>query len=272
MQVFLETITDFKLMKYWYIYPLLSIFVVAMASIAYFGYYRAPDGTTESTDSKIASVEIPSNDYTKNDPNNESVEEKKPSPSEKSPGQKSAKSIYSLGNSLTFGTGSGGDDYTDRLISLLGSNWSVENHGIAGNTTAQMLARVDSKSDYTIVWGGINDVYRGIPTSTTTENLANIYDTVHKLKGKEIALNITPSKGDPNWSTEKQDATEYLNDWIFSSSADYKIDVYTAVEDPNSPGRILPLYDAGDHLHLQQDGYYAVADRIYNLLKEIESL
>ena len=173
--------------------------------------------------------------------------------------------IYALGDSLTSGVGSGEFNYTDRLSVLL--DRKVINKGVVGNTSGMMLNRLDfTDAEYVIVWGGINDIYRDVSTETTKDNLQLIYDKVHSNGGKVIALNITPSKGNKSWTPEKQEKIDELNKWISSSSADYKIDVYALVEDPNKPDYISFLYDM-DGLHLHQGGYYAVAEEINKIFK-----
>ncbi len=54
-----------------------------------------------------------------------------------------------------------------------------------------------------------------------------------------------------------------VNAWIRSQSlSDGVIDFDAAVRDPSNPSRILPAYDAGDHLHLSAAGYEALADAV----------
>ena len=43
---------------------------------------------------------------------------------------------------------------------------------------------------------------------------------------------------------------------------DAVIDFDAAVRDPQWPTRLLPACDSGDHLHLQNDGYAAMAAHV----------
>jgi hypothetical protein len=45
-------------------------------------------------------------------------------------------------------------------------------------------------------------------------------------------------------------------------SYDAVIDFDKAVRDPDSPSRLLPQYDSGDHLHPNPAGYKAMADAL----------
>ena len=76
-------------------------------------------------------------------------------------------------------------------------------------------------------------------------------------------MNITTIKNNSCWTQDKQKEIIKLNKWIAKSNADYKIDAYSVVEDPNNPDTTRSDYNA-DNLHLQQNGYYAVAMAIYN--------
>ena len=54
-----------------------------------------------------------------------------------------------------------------------------------------------------------------------------------------------------------------VNAWIRTSGAyDAVIDFDLATSDPQQPSRLLPAYDGGDHLHLNEMGYKAMADAI----------
>ena len=61
--------------------------------------------------------------------------------------------VYALGDSLTFGAGSGGFNYVDRISDLTGLK--VINKGISGDTTEMMLKRTNfPDASKVIVWGG----------------------------------------------------------------------------------------------------------------------
>ncbi|MDP2108690.1 MAG: arylesterase, partial [Rhodocyclaceae bacterium] len=51
--------------------------------------------------------------------------------------------VLALGDSVTFGTGAtSGEDYPTQLASITG--WAILNHGIPGDTSAGLQARVDT--------------------------------------------------------------------------------------------------------------------------------
>lgn len=179
--------------------------------------------------------------------------------------------VYILGDSLTVGFGSTGSNMVDKLSSMLGRTWEVRNRGVGGNTTAQMLARLDRdilsqhNAKYVVVWGGTNDVYKDIPPSETKDNLQEIYNILHNEGIKVVAVNIPPSKLSPTWTDIKQATTDEINSWIANSAQniDFKVDIYSALENPAIEDSLLPIYHGGDFLHLGEFGYYFVGEFIY---------
>jgi len=65
------------------------------------------------------------------------------------------------------------------------------------------------------------------------------------------------------YSPEKEKIREEVNAWIRASSEfDGIIDFDAAVRDPSHPTQILPAYDSGDHLHVNDAGNVAQANAI----------
>jgi lysophospholipase L1-like esterase len=171
--------------------------------------------------------------------------------------------IYCMGDSLTEA-----GVYETELIALLGSDWTTINLGRSGDRTSDMLTRFQTDvidpgdARFVIVWGGVVDIYTNQAEDTQT-NLQAMYTMAHNAGIKVVAVNITPLNdlSDPS----KLRLLE-INSWIQDTAinVDYFADVYTAIEDPNNPGNILPAYDSGDHVHLSNAGYSTVAETIYN--------
>lgn len=178
--------------------------------------------------------------------------------------------IYTLGDSITLGFGA--TQYNDiqrELGRLLGSLWKVNNNGVSGNTTAQMLARLNTDildhgdAEYVVVWGGINDAYQAVAEATTEANLQAIYTAIHNAGAKVISLNISPSKSNAGWSAAVQTRVDTVNTWIASTATniDYKIDVYTTLEDVADT--LNAAYDGGDGLHINTVADIVVGKLIY---------
>jgi lysophospholipase L1-like esterase len=178
--------------------------------------------------------------------------------------------IYCMGNSITAA-----GRYENILNDLLGVSWGVVNLGITGQTTAQMLARftqdviMPGDAKYVIVLGGVNDVRVGRTASQIEPNLQSMYTAAHNAGIKVVAVSILPFKnfkGDRPWAPEKQAVLDDVNAWILTTAgnADYKVNAYTALEDPVNPDCLLPAYDSGDGLHPNWAGHIVLANAIYH--------
>ena len=96
--------------------------------------------------------------------------------------------IVALGASNTAGYGVGQDQaypaVLETLLSARGMNVSVQNAGISGNTTGEMLARLDqavpSGTRVVILQPGSNDRRRGIPDAVRDGNIATIQSILER--------------------------------------------------------------------------------------------
>ncbi len=108
--------------------------------------------------------------------------------------------------------------FTWANASLGGRLTLIRNAGVAGETTAQMLARVTDVTTlpvpvgYCIVLAGTNDVWLYGQTSTqVTTNLQAIYDAIHAAGITVVACTIPPIAG---VSTSIRQALNETNNWI----------------------------------------------------------
>jgi acyl-CoA thioesterase-1 len=107
--------------------------------------------------------------------------------------------IVCFGDSLTAGYGADeGESYPDFLqkdLDRAGYRYRVVNEGISGNTSKDGVDRLTTITDLRPVivlleFGG-NDGLRGIQTSTTRANLAQMIDTLKASGAKVVLLGIT---------------------------------------------------------------------------------
>lgn len=178
---------------------------------------------------------------------------------------------------------------------LLGntSMLGVLNKGIGGNRMLRdpgeqplfgkaTLARFDRDVlaqpgvEYMIVLIGINDIgHPGtgtIPASeepTVDDMIAGYRQLIARAHEKGITVfggTLTPFEGTvfPGYySPQKEALRQGVNQWIRSSGEfDAVIDFEAAVRDPVHPTRMLPAFDAGDHLHPNDAGMQAMANAI----------
>ena len=78
-----------------------------------------------------------------------------------------------------------------------------------------------------------------------------------------IGATLTPDEGSFYYSAAGEAKRQAVNHWILTSGAfDATIDFAGVVADPADPARLLPGFDGGDHLHLNDAGYQAMANTV----------
>lgn len=96
--------------------------------------------------------------------------------------------VIALGDSLTYGYGATPNTAYPHILSQL-SGWNVKNEGINGNTTADILQRLDGiiaqKPKLVLLGIGGNDVLRRIDPKVTEQNLNQI---IIRLKQANIPV------------------------------------------------------------------------------------
>jgi lysophospholipase L1-like esterase len=101
-------------------------------------------------------------------------------------------SISTFGDSITAGYSSP-FPYSKLLAIWTGAR--VVNHGVSGNTTAQMLARVVAATknvQMVIVMGGTNDCLDQVPLATTVSNLEQIVGDVETAGAEAVLVGPLP--------------------------------------------------------------------------------
>jgi len=207
--------------------------------------------------------------------------------------------VVAFGDSITDGARSTMDanrrwpnELATRLLARKGRKLAVVDEGIGGNRIlhdaqsnirfgVNAVARFDRDVleqpgvKYVIVMEGINDLGHAGSSAPITETvsaedliaaLQQMIMRAHEHGVKIFGATLTPFEGTifaGYFSDEKEVKRKSLNEWIRTSKAfDGVIDFDKAVRDPAHPGRVLPAYDSGDHLHPGDAGYKAMADSI----------
>lgn len=194
--------------------------------------------------------------------------------------------LVTLGDSITDGRGSttnGNDRWPDQLARRLQArpetaHIAVLNQGIGGNavttgglgpTALQRFERDvlnQAGARWVIVLEGVNDIGGSKDAGVATrliEGYEQVIDAAHRRGLVIYGVPILPFGGSFYDSPEHEAARQAVNAWVRSSGRfDAVIDLDAAVRDPESPSRLRAAYDTGDHLHLNPDGYRAMADAI----------
>jgi len=204
--------------------------------------------------------------------------------------------VVALGDSITNGNGSTSganarwpNDLERRFYARGGSVLSVLDAGIEGNRvlnpspccgqsaltrfSRDVLGQAGVKE--VIVLEGINDIGFGSSNSplavprvdvTAAQVIAGYQQLIaraHAAGLKIFGATLTPFKGSQHWTAAREAKRDAINAWIRHGGAfDGVIDFARAVADPRDRSRLNPRYDDGDHLHMDDAGYQAMANAI----------
>jgi lysophospholipase L1-like esterase len=201
--------------------------------------------------------------------------------------------IVTFGDSVTDGAASTPninnrwpDHLARRLLAQSGNRkMGVVNQSVTGNRLLHDgigpngLARFDrdvltqTGVTHVIVLLGNNDLWTGetiLPDESVTaaEVIQGHRQLIQRAHARGLTIygaTLTPLQGFvpdavfPAIEAKRQ----IVNAWIRTSGEyDAVIDFDEVTRDPNVPGRLLPLYDSGDHLHPNDAGYEAMANAI----------
>jgi lysophospholipase L1-like esterase len=199
--------------------------------------------------------------------------------------------IVTFGDSITDGarsTPNTNNRWPDHLAKRLleraaNGKLAVLNAGIGGNRLLSdsianfginALARFDRDvlaqpgAAYVIVLEGINDIgnARANPLPSAADLIAAQQQIIERAHAHGLIIfgaTLTPFEGAAYFTPEGEAKRQALNNWIRTSKGyDGVIDFDAATRDPASPGKFLPLYDSGDHLHPNDAGYEAMGKAI----------
>jgi len=204
-----------------------------------------------------------------------------------------ARTVVAFGDSITDGMGSTPDknhrwpDYLASRITQAKLNLSVVNQGIGGNQVLagglgdSALARFDRDAlalpgaSTIIVMEGINDIgFSGnmmpglsrpdvIPAAEIIQGYRQLIARAHANNVKIIGATMTPFAGSSAYTREKDAVRQALNAWIRTSGAfDAVIDFDAVARDPQKPDQLKTEFNGGDHIHLNNAGYEAMAAAI----------
>lgn len=196
---------------------------------------------------------------------------------------------------ILFGDSITGANGTDSLFSGNGTNLSytsdgwfnwanvmlghrfklLSNKGIGGNTTTQMLARIQTdiinftpKPGYVIVQGGGNDVNADTSFTTITSNLKTIYTKLNSVGIKVIATTILPTVY-ANTTARKRvlnSVNRWIKEYAFNNPNLIVVDFNSAIVDISTGDPITGL--TADGTHPNATGAFKIATVLYNTLKD----
>jgi lysophospholipase L1-like esterase len=180
----------------------------------------------------------------------------------------SASNIVCLGDSITYGYS--GTPYPTYLA-LLDPGDIILNKGIAGQTTAQFMARYPAdvtanSPSFVIILGGRNDIASGISVTKIESNLQTMYTWAKNNGTTPIACTVMPSSG------ASLSNIQTLNIWIKNYAVANNIpfiDYYALMDSPTTHGTntLNKDFDSGDNVHPNNLGGYAMSIPAYKAIK-----
>ncbi|MBI0426460.1 GDSL-type esterase/lipase family protein [Psychrobacter sp. NG27] len=169
--------------------------------------------------------------------------------------------VVALGDSLTYGYGANTETAYPVVLAEL-SEWRVVNAGVNGDTSADVLTRVneitEQHPDLVLLGVGGNDVLQRIAPDTTR---ANIIETIDTLQSKNIDVVLI---AEPHLSTSA----------LFGKASDNPL--YEEISEAEG----IPLYSDGwstvlsddalksDKIHANAAGYRQFAEGLHEYLTE----
>lgn len=139
--------------------------------------------------------------------------------------------------------------------------------GVAGNTSAQILARAATDvppGNVTgiVILAGSNDAADANAVSAATY-AANLTAIIAIYAGKDIIVVTPPPRGsaDTPSADEKQRLIDYRTWILANTSLGYRVaDAYAAMVDGSD--ELLAIYDSGDGLHPNNRGHFKIAELV----------
>lgn len=169
--------------------------------------------------------------------------------------------VVALGDSLTYGYGTSPETAYPTVLASL-SGWTVVNAGVNGDTSADVLARLDDitaqQPDLVLLGVGGNDVLQRINPETTRSNLVAIIRALKAADSQVILI------AEPHFSVSA----------LFGRVSDNPV-----YEDVAESEEVL-LYEGGwseilsddslksDKIHANAAGYRQFAEDLYTYLQE----
>jgi lysophospholipase L1-like esterase len=175
------------------------------------------------------------------------------------------KKLIAFGDSLTRGYQTYKETpYIDFLKPLLGEGWILENKGINGELTAQMLARFERdvirhRPDVVVILGGANDIGWEIDNKIIIKNLKKMIQKALDKQITPVACAIPSLRGFSRLILPRQEVNTAISQFANEKNIAF-VDLFAVTADEN-------LWLAGkyadDGLHLNTEGYKLIAETIY---------
>jgi acyl-CoA thioesterase-1 len=150
----------------------------------------------------------------------------------------------------------------------------VRNCGIYGQRTDEIAARLEEcarGADVLIVQGGINDIAQGRPVERAAENLRTMVRRGRQLGLQVVLVNVLPWNGGGDAAEARIRRLNELIAELAHSERVPLLDFWSAVDDPDAPGRMKDEYAHADGDHPSVAGYRRIGESVLDdLLRALQ--
>lgn len=166
-----------------------------------------------------------------------------------------------------------GDSHTEMFGTSEFFGAHVLNRGISGDSTGGVVLRLqevtERKPKKIFLQIGINDLLQGFPLARTEANYQTILERIKRDSPNTVVYvqNLLPSSFGPLHNAVFRMQVQEMNTFLEALAKQHQvefIDLYSLFQ---TEGRLNPLFDSGDELHLNAAGYALWARAIEDLVK-----
>jgi lysophospholipase L1-like esterase len=185
-----------------------------------------------------------------------------------------------FGDSIGAGTGASNFAYAfmPQALQMVGGfvgRYDSIQSGVAGNTSAQVLARMDATlalgPQVAVILIGTNDAAQSVPVATFA---ANVTAMVRKCKARGVPVILCPAPPRAASATSAQHTfTQAYAWWIRLNAPSLGCELAEThnvlVDVTNTNGAMLSTYDSGDGTHPNDAGHQKMAVEVAKALKRL---
>jgi lysophospholipase L1-like esterase len=145
--------------------------------------------------------------------------------------------------------------------------------GVSGNTTTQILARVNEiiaqRPAWCMVHGGINDIVAGVSAATITANLQSIYEELTRNQIRVIVATVLPctAVNTAGLKAVLQSVNRWIKEYAWNHPNCILVDWYHVIADPATGDPAANM--TTDGTHPAAPGAALLGDFLYDILNPL---
>ncbi|MGW5538747.1 SGNH/GDSL hydrolase family protein [Streptomyces sp. NPDC004009] len=116
-----------------------------------------------------------------------------------------------------------------------------------------------------LLFEGVNDLraHTGVTAAGLIAGYRTILRRAHAAGLCVVGATVAPFAGRPEWDPAAEAVRQDVNRFVRTGGEfDAVVDFDRVLRSPRAPGHLLPAFDEGDHLHLNDAGMRALADAV----------